>query len=444
MKQQTRRLMLWLAPVLLAAGPVARGDDPAVDLWQGQRITFDNFVRHMKPLNKRHIEEVMQIRVEKKLLVLLTPLPNMPTEEQQQAHLAGIHGTVTVVVLRSDNRKLVVMKSGATLSQLDHVMGLARQLGLQTQVSGGPTAKTVAVFDNDRSKDLSRFQALDGVEKVVPDWGEPDQFRMQVVDFPAPKRSSNLGVTTSNEPSQLMIMKTVQITNGPSQQVIISQQRGPQSNGGGMIQLSVTEFRAPGAAVETLNYGSPDFFTFLRQHPREANMYVRPLLRELGQESVFAPEPMIVWQVFNDLWKPDPQIARRVEELLPKLNADDYHERDSALAKLQHLGRDGAAVLMHMDRSKLSPEQNARVDRALSPYAQLGGKEVARLKSDPGFLLDCLYADDAALRKAAAERLRAVAKPDLQFDVNADRAARSAAVAALRQQLLPLASQSGK
>jgi len=368
-------------PVLLAAGPAARGDDPAVDLWQGQRITFDNFVRHMKPLNKRHIEEVMQIRVEKKLLVLLTPLPNMPTEEQQQAHLAGIHGTVTVVVLRSDRKA---------------------------------------------------------------DWGEPDQFRMQVVDYPAPKRSSNLGVTTSNEPSQLMIMKTVQITNGPSQQVIISQQRGPQSNGGGMIQLSVTEFRAPGAAVETLNYGSPDFFTFLRQHPREANLYVRPLLRELGQESVFAPEPMIVWQVFNDLWKPDPQIARRVAELLPRLNADDFHERDAALAKLQRLGRDGAAVLMHMDRSKLSPEQNARVDRALAPYAQLAGKEVARLRSDPGFLLDCLYADDAALRKAAAERLRAVAKPDLQFDVNADRAARSAAVAALRQQLLPLAIQSGK
>lgn len=373
-------LILWLTPALLAA-PAARADDPAIDLWQGQRVTFENFVRHMKPLNKRRIEEVMQIRVEKKLLVLLTPLPNMPTEEQQQAHLAGIHGTATVVVLRSDNRA---------------------------------------------------------------DWAEPDQFRMQVVDFPAPKRSSNLGISTSNEPSQLMIMKTVQITNGPSQQVILSQQKGPQSNGGAMIQLNVTEFRAPGAAVETLNYGSPDFFTFLRQHPREANVYVRPLLRELGQESVFAPEPMIVWQVFNELWKPDPRIARQVEALLPKLNADDFHQRDAALASLQRLGREGAAVLMHMDRSKLSPEQNARVDRALAPYAQLGPKDVSRLRSDPGFLLDCLYADDAALRRAAAERLRAVAKPDLQFDVDADCPTRSAAVAALRQQLLPLAIQPGK
>ena len=203
-----------------------------------------------------------------------------------------------------------------------------------------------------------------------------------------------------------------------------------------MLQLTVTP---AGAATEQLNFQSADFFSFLREHPQETARYVRPLLRDLGQEAVFAPEPTIAWQVFGELWKADPMLERRVRELLPLLDVADFHVRDAAQRRLRQLGRDGAAVLMHMDRAKLSPEQNARIDRFLVPYAHLGANEMVRLRSDVGFLLDCLYSDDLPLRRAALERLRAVARPDLQFDVDAGPSARGAAVAVLRRQLLPSA-----
>lgn len=394
MRRQICPMLLMIAPALLATSVfAARSDDPALALWQKNRNMVTDMIARMKPLNRNHIEDVMQIRVEHKSLVLLTPLANMPTEQQQRARFAGIRGTALVVVTRKDQ---------------DEQWGPLRNLAL------------VRWF-------------------VLPSrWAEPDSFRMTIIDFPSAKRIANLSINASTTPTnQLTIVKTVQITNGPSQQVMLVQQKGPQSNGAGMIQLSVTDFRGPGGAAQVLNYVSPDFFTFVRQHPRQTNDFLRPLLRELGQESVFAPEPMIAWQVFSELWHPDPAIINQVRELLPALNADSYQARDSALAKLHHLGKGGAAVLMRMDRSGFTPEQNARVDRFLMQFAQLPARQVARLRSDPGFLLDCLYADDPTLRQTALERLRVVVgRPELQFDVNADATARASAVAGLRQQVL--------
>ena len=93
-----------------------------------------------------------------------------------------------------------------------------------------------------------------------------------------------------------------------------------------------------------------------------------PLLRDLGQEGIFSPDPLVAWQVFAETWKPDPAVSRQIQQLLPRLDVDDFHGRDEASRQLEKLGRDGAAVLIHLDRSKLTPEQNARVDLALAPY----------------------------------------------------------------------------
>jgi hypothetical protein len=89
-----------------------------------------------------------------------------------------------------------------------------------------------------------------------------------------------------------------------------------------------------------------------------------------------------------------------------------------------------------MDRAKLTPEQNTRIDRALVQYAQLPTREASRLRSDPAFLLDCLYSDDRTIRQAALERLIKITRTYLPFDVNADAVTRAKSVAILRQQLL--------
>ena len=184
-----------------------------------------------------------------------------------------------------------------------------------------------------------------------------------------------------------------------------------------------------------------DFFSLVHGHPDECDAYVRPLLRDLGQEGIFAPDPLVAWQVFAETWKPDPAIARQIQGLLPGLDVDDFHLRAQASRELEKLGREGAAVLIHLDRTHLTPEQNARVDLALAPYAQLSTKQAAHLRSDPAFLLDCLYSDDATLKTVAMARLRQVSDPALQFDLTADVPARNAAIATLRVRLAPAPKQ---
>jgi len=63
---------------------------------------------------------------------------------------------------------VVVMKSGASQSQIDHVVKLVREIGLKDHVIVGTERTVVAVIGDDRNKDRSRFETVDGVEKVVP------------------------------------------------------------------------------------------------------------------------------------------------------------------------------------------------------------------------------------------------------------------------------------
>lgn len=319
------------------------------------------------------MSQVMQIRTEGKYLVLRTPLDLGP-EQQMRVNLDGIAGMGIVTVKRDE-----------------HAEGLI----------------------------------------------EPAGFSLALGDYPQPVKSTNIVVALDPNSRALTISNLVQVTNGPVYEVIFTQQRATAAGGTGFVQLMVIHSRTLGAAPEQLTLQASDFLSFCREHPAETEQHLRPLFGQLQQEAIFAPDAMVAWQVFDDLWRPDPAVARQVEALLPGLNADDYHARDAAQRGLEQLGREGAAVLIHLDRRRLTPEQNARVDCALSSYARLPAREAARLGTDVGFLLDCLYLDNADLRTAALNRLRSMVGPALQFDVNADPEARSAAVRTLRAQLVP-------
>lgn len=373
--QLRNRIIIGLTAACIGAGlsSSARADDAALDMWFQQRSTNENYVRSLKPLDKHRLDDVLEIRVDRKFLALHTPLSNLASG-QLRTTFEGIPGMAIVSVSRED--------------QTDSTL-------------------------------------------------EPVVFGVQVTDFPVPKKTTTINVNQDTQRGVFTLSKTLFMPPG-FQQVIFNQQRGPATGGTGFVQLMITESRAATLAPEQLNLEGADFVSFVREHPSETERYLRPMLHELGQEAVFAPDHLVAWQVFSDLWKPDAAITQRVQALLPSLNSDNYHERDSTLGQLKHLGRDGAAVLMHLDRSSLTPEQNARIDRALLPYAQLSLKEAARLRSNPGFLLDCLYSEDTTLRKAAITRLRQITRPDIQFDVDADEEARSAAIQSLRPLLLPI------
>ncbi len=63
---------------------------------------------------------------------------------------------------------IVVMKPGSTQQQIEHVIKLVREMGLKDHVIAGTERTVVAVIGDDRHKERSRFESVEGVEKVVP------------------------------------------------------------------------------------------------------------------------------------------------------------------------------------------------------------------------------------------------------------------------------------
>src|SRR5438046_3816648 len=63
---------------------------------------------------------------------------------------------------------IVVMKSGSTKPQIDHVVNLVREMGLKDHVIVGTERTVVACIGDDRFKDKSVLETVEGVEKVVP------------------------------------------------------------------------------------------------------------------------------------------------------------------------------------------------------------------------------------------------------------------------------------
>jgi len=63
---------------------------------------------------------------------------------------------------------IVVMKSGSTTSQIDHVINLVREMGLKEHVIVGTERTVIAAIGNDRLKDKSKLETVEGVDKVMP------------------------------------------------------------------------------------------------------------------------------------------------------------------------------------------------------------------------------------------------------------------------------------
>src|SRR5438874_3052605 len=63
---------------------------------------------------------------------------------------------------------IVVMKSGSTQQQIEHVIKLVKEMGLKEHVIVGTERTVVAVIGNDRFKDRTVLESVEGVERVVP------------------------------------------------------------------------------------------------------------------------------------------------------------------------------------------------------------------------------------------------------------------------------------
>ena len=63
---------------------------------------------------------------------------------------------------------IVVMKPRSTPQQVEHVVNLVREMGLKDHVIVGTERTVIAVIGDDRFKDKSRFESVEGVDRVMP------------------------------------------------------------------------------------------------------------------------------------------------------------------------------------------------------------------------------------------------------------------------------------
>jgi hypothetical protein len=190
---------------------------------------------------------------------------------------------------------------------------------------------------------------------------------------------------------------------------------------------------APAPRVST-NLTAETFEQLRQEHRHEVDDYVRPMFRLLGQErAVFAVDRGLAWEALIDEYVVDPAMVKKIEAILPRLGAEDFSSRDAASDELAAMGVDGVITLQKMPMGKLSPEQQNRIDAFLRPYKI---NDVKALLVDRNFMVDCLYCDDARLRKTVMEHLSALTGKTVAWkDVDGD-AARDAEIAALRDDVL--------
>lgn len=363
---------------------------------QDQYRSMQNIVRNMQRLEVRRIEDVFQIRVEGKSLVVGLPLG------ERDARLAG-----ESTKRRNGQFRLELEGfSGPTYIQLSNVSPF------QVRAARAPGAQPAPA--NDEAAAARTFSLLS-------------------YDMPNPDTLTTTSV--QSYPSYFHVERNTQLNDG-HWMVRIMEQRSPDLPDGGTVQLWVNQYGGGATQPININIQAADFPTLVRDNPNEVEQYIRPLLRQLGQEQIFAPDARVAWQVLADYWPADEVVGKQVNGLLPDLDHSDFRQREKALALLLKLDRQGAAVLRHLDRSGFSAEKNLMIDRALAPYAQLPDREMNRLATDKGFLLDCLYSDDEPIRGAAIQQLvKITGKTNLRYDPKGTTGDRFSAARDLREKL---------
>jgi hypothetical protein len=179
----------------------------------------------------------------------------------------------------------------------------------------------------------------------------------------------------------------------------------------------------------------------LRQtHPAFVQEVLSPALRRLGVRAFLRRHPVAeVYGVFPAI-RPDDRVARQVDDLLPRMAAARASQREAASAELDALGRPAILAVLRLDRGRLSPEQNTRLETFLDRMGERGPPTWAVTPRDPlrdvEFLLDCLDDDDPAVRAAAKAALEAALGRRVDFDPALTGDARAAAVGRLCDQFL--------
>ncbi len=226
---------------------------------------------------------------------------------------------------------------------------------------------------------------------------------------------------------------TIANGNEHSVQFVQSLQPGMEGRGASLYVQPLS----PEAIDSKQTYFADNFAAFIRKYPSETTKYVRPMVEAIGpQPHLFVVDYNLARSVFPEAFAVDEQRRGEVLEALEKLDADDFRERQQATRRLESMGAAAVAILARLDRSTMPPEQAARVDAIVARIKPPYEVDARELRSDRGFLLDCLLSPDEAVQKAALAQLRKVTGQEIQFRTGLDESSRIEAVYQLRERLL--------
>ena len=193
----------------------------------------------------------------------------------------------------------------------------------------------------------------------------------------------------------------------------------------------------PGGQAYKKDFTAESFIAFIRQYPRETTQYLRPIIEAFApQPQLFQVDDKLGCFVFPEAYQPDLDVRQQILQLVQKLDADDFRQREEATAQLQKMGAPALVILQNLDRKQLTAEQSSRLDTVLSQIKPPYACNPTLLRSENGFLLDCLLSANPLLRKAALHQLQQNTGRQIQFPETPDLQLQTQAVYQLRQQIL--------
>ena len=271
-------------------------------------------------------------------------------------------------------------------------------------------------------------------EQKPPAAYTPEFFDFEHWDFSRPGITINTTVQVTGW--NVQVSRVIESATDLQEVSLVQTPADPTEHVGIHLRVNIQKTAGDVAPVH-IDRTAPNLVALRRLYPADTAAYLDPIFRDLhAGDAIFGEDHKLAWQVFAADARIDAKVNAEIATIIPRLNADDFHERERATNDLQKLGEPAAVCLWRMDRSKLSPEQNSRLDVFLSSYHPVSDAEARRLAMDVNFLLNCLEDRDDFIVNSALSRLRQITGREIRFDATQSGQARHDAIAKLRESIV--------
>jgi hypothetical protein len=176
--------------------------------------------------------------------------------------------------------------------------------------------------------------------------------------------------------------------------VLLNIQRNPDP----VMNLTVTGQRARAQNVRSV-------YQLRREQSQAVREQLKPLLAVFEADHLLAPGATDFYRAFESI-PADPQVRQEVEDLVPRLETEPFELREDAMDELNALGPAGVLAILRMDRSRLGPEAQRRLQVHLARHTHWPEEPPADALKNTDFLLEALAFPDPAVREAAAGQLQ--------------------------------------